>query len=489
MKNLKKLTILHSNDLHGDFTSDKIDDDLVGGISLLSGYVQKIRREEENVIYAIAGDMFCGSLIDSEFKGVSTIELMNMLTPDVATVGNHEVDYGIAHLLFLEKCARFPIINANLYIKNNYVRLFRSHTILNVGGIKVLFIGLLTKDVLAQTKQDTYLGSLVDVRDAAHEVGKICNSYQTEDIDFTVLLTHIGIDGDKELAKILDPAWGVDIIIGGHTHTMMEDPVIINGIPIVQASSGTDQIGRFDITVDTSRNAINSFRWQIIPIDDEHCPRDPAMERLLRRYEKATEEKYSRYVTRLANRYTHPARDRETELGKLFADILKDSLGLDIMMIGSGFLRATEMGPIVELKDILEMCPYDESITRVTMTGAQLKRAIHHIFRREALAEGAHAEFYQYSRGLSFVCHMEDATVTDILFEGQPIDDCRLFNIGLHQYHFANMAEFLSVSLDDTRQNKEPKVVSTGTRSVLEEWMSRRELVYAPTDSRWITVR
>lgn len=69
------------------------------------------------MLYAIAGDMFRGSVIDSEYKGVSTIGIMNLLGPDVATIGNHEVDYGLSHLLFLEKCANFPIINANFHIR------------------------------------------------------------------------------------------------------------------------------------------------------------------------------------------------------------------------------------------------------------------------------------------------------------------------------------------------------------------------------------
>lgn len=86
MKNLKKLTLLHSNDLHGDFLSEKIDEKLVGGISLLSGYINKVRNEEKNVIYTIAGDMFRGSLIDSEFQGISTIDIMNILAPDVVTL-------------------------------------------------------------------------------------------------------------------------------------------------------------------------------------------------------------------------------------------------------------------------------------------------------------------------------------------------------------------------------------------------------------------
>ena len=66
MKNLKKLVLLHSNDLHGDFLAERIDNKLVGGVSMLSGYINKVRTEEQNVLYCIAGDMFRGSVIDSE---------------------------------------------------------------------------------------------------------------------------------------------------------------------------------------------------------------------------------------------------------------------------------------------------------------------------------------------------------------------------------------------------------------------------------------
>ena len=154
MKHTKKITILHSNDLHGDFLAEQVDEKLVGGVSMLSGYIEKVRAEEPNTIYAIAGDMFRGSVIDSEYKGLSTIEIMNALAPDVVTIGNHEVDYGIAHLLFIEKCARFPIINANLYIKNTPTRLFTPYKILRVDGMNILFIGIITEEVLAATKND-----------------------------------------------------------------------------------------------------------------------------------------------------------------------------------------------------------------------------------------------------------------------------------------------------------------------------------------------
>ena len=171
-KNLKKLTLLHSNDFHGDFLAEKVDEKLVGGVSRLSGYINKVRDEEKNVIYAIAGDMFRGSLIDSEFQGISTFQIMNLLAPDVVSLGNHEVDYGLAHLLFLEKCASFPIICANMYVKYIGKRLFSSHWIKEIDGMRVLFIGILTKEVLSNTKNDGLIGMLIDLEDAVSEVGK-----------------------------------------------------------------------------------------------------------------------------------------------------------------------------------------------------------------------------------------------------------------------------------------------------------------------------
>ena len=271
MKNLKKLTLLHSNDLHGDFLAERIDNKLVGGVSMLSGYINKVREEEENVIYCIAGDMFRGSVIDAEYKGVSTIEIMNLLGPDVVTIGNHEVDYGLSHLLFIEKCANFPIINANFHIRTNNKRLFQPFYIAHIDGMKILFIGIITEDVLAQTKMDKVIGSFVDICEAAEEIGRICNTYNPIDIDFTIILTHIGFEEDKKLAAMLDPAWGVDVIIGGHSHTFLEHPVKVNDILIVQAGTGTDQIGRFDIMVDTDLNAVDTYTWSNVPKEKTHA--------------------------------------------------------------------------------------------------------------------------------------------------------------------------------------------------------------------------
>lgn len=486
MGNLKKLTLLHSNDMHGDFMAEEVDAGLKGGVSMLSGYLQKVRSEEENVLYVISGDMFRGSVIDSEFKGLSTIEIVNLLAPNVATLGNHEIDYGIGHLLFLEKCARFPIINANLYLTTNQIRLFRSHIILEIGGMKILFIGVLTEETLAQARQERLIGSFIDVREAADEVGRICNAYRTEDVDLTVLLTHIGFEKDKELAQLLDPRWGVDLIIGGHTHTLLHEPCVVAGIPIVQAATGTDQIGRFDLVIDTDTNTVHRCDWQLIPIDDDHCPRDPALEALLEKYSAAAGEKYSRYITRLGGTYTHPVRNRESQAGRLFADLLRDNLGLDIMMLGSGSLRLAEIGPLVTLKELTEMFPFQEEIYRITVTGRQIKRMLNFVFRPEAMDDD-HAEFYQYSRGLKMVVSLS-AGLTELTWEDQPIEDDRLFRVGLQGYHYKNLPDVLCITEEEVQANAPVKVLATSALDVLDELLSSMELVTAPEDPRWITV-
>ena len=485
IKHLKKLTILHSNDMHGDFLAEQVDEKLVGGVSLLSGYVNKVRSEEKNVLYAIAGDMFRGSVIDSEYKGTSTIGIMNLLGPDVATIGNHEVDYGLAHLLFLEKCADFPIINANFHIKSNGKRMFQPFWIARIDGMKVLFIGIITEDVLAATKNEDLIGSFVDIGEAAKEIGNICNAYNAIDIDFTVLLTHIGFEEDKKLAALLDPAWGVDVIIGGHSHTFLTEPAKVNDIYIVQAGTGTDQIGRFDIMVDTDRNAIDTFTWQLVPIDDKHCPRDEELEKFILRYKDATSEKYDRIITRFSCELGHPRRNEETPLGNLIADILRDSFGIDLMLMGSGAIRSYSLGPVVHYADLVECLPYDDAVYMLKVTGAQLERMLRHILRDEAL-QGEHTEFYQFSHGLRMVWSRSEGQFRELTLDGELLHPDRLYSVAVQKYHYNNLKDFLNISLEEVEQNGKVRVLSTSARDVIEEYLTVNQHLSRTVEGRLV---
>lgn len=477
----RHLVILHSNDMHGEFTATKKDGKKTGGLPLLSGYVKKTRKEEKDVLYAIAGDVFQGSIIDQEYRGISTIDLINQLNPDVMTIGNHEVDYGLSHLLFLEKCANFPIINSNLYVTLNGSRLFHPYLIKEVNGMKILFIGLLTEEVIQVTRQDKQIGTFVDVEQAVHEIELILDSYRTVDIDLTVLITHIGIEKDRELAMLLDPKYGVDLIIGGHSHTFMKEPELVNGIWIAQAGSGTKQIGRFDLTCDTDTNSIAEMHWESVLINEETTEPDLAMQALLERYKSVTDAKYSRVITTFERKLTHPSRTEETELGNLYADLLQEGSSFDLMMLGSGSIRKEELGPIITFQDMKENTPFDDCLWMVKVSGEQFRRMVSTVF---SYAWSGHTEFYQYSRGMRILWDRQAKTLREFRFRGNEIRNDDEILIGLQDYHFRNFDQVFGVEMEEVRRNMEPRIVAVSLNHIIEEYMTTHQGLNAEVEGR-----
>ncbi|MCR5530702.1 MAG: bifunctional metallophosphatase/5'-nucleotidase [Lachnospiraceae bacterium] len=479
---IKKLTILHSNDLHGDFLPKETDGKETGGLSRLAGYVNKVRAERENVIYAIAGDMFRGSVIDSEYQGLSTIDLMNNLNPDVATIGNHEVDYGFAHLLFLEKCAKFPIVNANLFITMNNARVFTPYINVEVGGMRIMFIGILTEEVLASTKNEKIIGTFIDLESAAKEVGIICDNYRTVRTDMTILLTHIGYENDLKLAEMLDPDWGVDVIIGGHSHTFMDKPEYVNNIPIVQAGTGTGVIGRFDIQYDTEKKEIADLKWKCVEINEDTAPKDEIMEELIDSYRTQTDSKYKRVVTRWARKLTHPCREQETEMGNLYADIMAWEASYDVMLFGSGSIRKKELGPVIEYQDMVENTPFDDPLYMVEVTGAQIRRIFQHLFRDEAWIGGT--EFYQISSALRVTYRKSTHTIESFTFKGEEINDDMRIKLGIQAYHYNNFDDFFGIPLEEVKANMKPRIVATSVNNIIEEYFATNNGLDAKVDGR-----
>ena len=484
--NTKKFTILHSNDMHGDFFAEMRGEEghLIGGLALLSGYINRVRKEEENVLYVIAGDMVQGSIIDTEYKGISTIELMNYIAPDVVTLGNHEFDYGLPHLLFLERMANFPIVNANLYLKPYQKRLMQPYHIVKMAGFDILFIGIITEKVIDALKTDSMIGSFISLEEASHEVGRICNAYKGDDIDLTVLLTHIGFESDLELAKMLNPEWGVDIIIGGHTHTVLDTPVEINGVLATQAGVGTDQIGRFDIVVDDDTNAIVDYKWQLIPITDQIAEPDEGLHEFIGSFKDVVDRKYNAVISKFNTVMTHPQREVETALGNLVADGLAEYTESDVVMVGSGSIRSKELGPVLTLGDFISCFPFDDALTRFTVTGGQLKRMFAHAMR-PANRDGE-GECYQVNCGVRAVYNDAKQELESLDVHGKPVDGEALYTVVLQGYHVNNASVYLNMTYDELAAHGKPKVVSTSIQDVLEEYFRNNQNLHSKLEGRLV---
>lgn len=482
----KRFTILHSNDMHGDFLAevDHGNGEMIGGLSLLSGYINQVRGQEKNVIYTISGDMLQGSIIDSEYKGISTIEIMNYLSPDVVSLGNHELDYGLPHLLFLEKMANFPIINANLYIKKYNKRLMLPYLILNVDGFDILFIGILTETVLDSLKQDHQIGTFITLEDAALEVGRICEVYKNDDIDLTILLTHIDLDSDRQLASILNPDWGVDMILGGHSHSYMEQPELVNKILIAQAAVGTDQIGRFDITVDDDNNSIVDWKWELVPIRSDKIQPDEQMQEFIDGYKSKVDAKYNTLICRFAKAICHPMREVETELGNLISDIFAENAELDVAFIGSGSIRSKELGPVVTLGDLKQAFPYDDSFSRYLINGAQLRKIFTHIMRKDN--RNSEGECFQVNKSVKAVFDENQDKLISLKVNGLEIADEQTFKIGIQSYHFNSCEKNLNISEEELSMISRPKVMASSMQAVLDEYLRHHQIVIPAVEGRLV---
>jgi len=482
----KRFTILHSNDMHGDFLAeaDHGNGEMIGGLSLLSGYINQVRSQEKNVIYTISGDMVQGSIIDSEFKGISTIEIMNYLSPDVASLGNHELDYGLPHLLFLEKMANFPIINANLYIKKYNKRLMLPYLIKNVDGFDILLIGILTETVLDSLKQDQQIGTFISLEDAAVEVGRICDVYKNDDIDLTILLTHIGLDSDRQLASLLNPDWGVDMMLGGHSHSFMEQPELVNNILIAQAAVGTDQIGRFDITVDDDTNSIVDWKWELVPIRSDKIQADKQMQEFIDGYKNIVDAKYNTLICRFAKKLSHPMREVETELGNLFSDIFAENAELDVAFIGSGSIRSKELGPVLTLGDLKQAFPYDDSYSRYVVDGAKLRKIFAHIMRKGN--RNSEGECFQVNKTVNAVFDDKQEKLISLKVNGVEVEDEQTFKIGIQSYHLNNCQKNLNLSEEELSMIARPKVMAFSMQAVLDEYLRHHQNINAAVEGRLV---
>ncbi|MCL2167905.1 MAG: metallophosphatase [Lentimicrobiaceae bacterium] len=249
---LDSIVILHTNDTHSRLESyDEPGVGDVGGVVRRHTFIQQTRDQYPNIVVVDAGDFSQGTPYYNLFKGVPEIELMNKMGYDVVALGNHEFDNGSKILAKRLKLADFKIVCANYQFKNKKLaKLVKSYTILNIGGKKIGFFGLLCdmKRVVMPNyyQETTFLNPIITAK-------KIIDILKNkEQCDLIICLSHLGIDAefegditDKDLAAQVP---GIDFIIGGHTHKLLEEPLIINDTKILQVRKNGIYVGKLVIS-------------------------------------------------------------------------------------------------------------------------------------------------------------------------------------------------------------------------------------------------
>jgi 2',3'-cyclic-nucleotide 2'-phosphodiesterase (5'-nucleotidase family) len=210
---LAKVRIVHTNDLHGHLEN----------AAAIAAFVRAERKSSDAVLVLDAGDGITGTPVSTLYRGVPIFEVMSRMGYDAGTLGNHEFDHGSGAIATFRDAADFPLLCANADGPDGLPLADAASHVFQVGSLKIGVLGLVTDRVPSMTVGAATVGCrfeapLEAARRLVPELRKRC--------DLLVLLTHVGVEVDAALAAAIP---GVDVVIGGHTHTKLDRPLAVKG--------------------------------------------------------------------------------------------------------------------------------------------------------------------------------------------------------------------------------------------------------------------
>ena len=250
------LAILHTNDTHSQIEPFEYKEmGLVGGVLRRNELITETRAQYPQLLLLDAGDFSQGTPYFNFFKGYVEIELMNRMGYDVTTLGNHEFDNGVKALAKRLKNAKFDVVCANYTFHNRLLkREVKPYIILERAGFKIGIFGL-TTDLTGLTSPETL--KLITYHDAIETAKNLVPILRNElKCNLIICLSHLGFDSENPENPVCDTTLakevgGINIIIGGHTHTFLSEPYIVNGVRILQVANKGKHIG--EIIVDKNK--------------------------------------------------------------------------------------------------------------------------------------------------------------------------------------------------------------------------------------------
>ena len=250
----KELVILHTNDTHSRIEplpeTDRNFPDK-GGVVRRATYIDQTRIENKNVLLFDAGDFLQGTPYFNLFKGEIEVKAMNLLGYDAVTLGNHEFDYGLEVLENVARLAKFPIVSSNYdFSETKLDGLIKPFIMFNKGGVRIGVIGIniQPKGLIAASNYEGV--KYLDPLETANSMAEMLrNKYKC---DMVICISHLGHNSDLNMAESTK---GIDIIIGGHSHTFMKQPTLRkniddNDVLIFQTNGRGVYVGRIDVKLE-----------------------------------------------------------------------------------------------------------------------------------------------------------------------------------------------------------------------------------------------
>ena len=428
------LTIFHTNDAHSYFLPRpavwRDDGRLVGGVIPLAWHLEQQRADSAADILLDAGDFMTGNPVcqfePNGVPGEAVANMMNLLQYDCGTIGNHEFDIGAENVKRLVPLFNFPLIAADIVDEDAH-NVFRSEPlIVERDGLKIGIMGVSCADMSSVVTPQRF-GGLKSI-----DQGWVLQRQAVQldpKVDLMVVITHNGFDGDVQLAQVL-AGTGVDVIVGGHSHSRLKEPRLEEGILIVQAGSKWSNLGRLDLQVQDDR--IVSYNGRLITLWADGAEASPELTKLVNGYEKKVAKEFGRTIGTLVTDW-HKGRG-ETNLGNFLADQMRLAAKADVGLVNSGGIRKSmNAGPITAL-DINEMLPFSNMLVKAKLTGKELATVV----QTNADSQVASKHGILQVSGLSYRFRANSAgdaaLVEEILVGGKPLAPDNVYTVAMPDY-------------------------------------------------------
>ncbi len=353
----RTLTILHTNDTHAHTLPDKSG---VGGYAVVASFLKQTRAGRSDVLVLDAGDMITGSPVSTLYQGLPIFDILNTLPIDCAVLGNHEFDHGWEKIAGFRRVARFPILCANIFSPTGELLGDAPATLFTVNGIRVGVIGVTAPDLYALTAARGHRG--LRVQDQVEAVTERLPELRSK-CDLVVVLSHCGLVQDIRLAEAVPD---VDVIVGGHSHTELDQPRVVGHTIIVQAKCYTEYAGRLDLEVDVAARRVTRFHEQLVKMDRHVFHPDPATQKVVDKYERDLKKTLDAVIGK-----NDQALDKAAIVAA-FEMIFAGKYGADFGYYQPGGVRATLPAGRIARRDVYQMLPFDNAMVVVTVSSDEL---------------------------------------------------------------------------------------------------------------------
>jgi 5'-nucleotidase/UDP-sugar diphosphatase len=373
------LVIAHTNDLHAHFSRARAEwlegQPNIGGFVEIDAHLDALDRAhgESNVLVLDGGDVLTGTpLMEFETNGVrggAMLDFMVAAGTDAWVLGNHEFDLGWDNIQAMVEYSPIPALSANLDALDGSgspaLRGLKDHHIFERAGIKVGVFGLTTDGLAHLTGSDaTTRMVVVDTTEAARAQVALLEPQ----VDLVVALTHIGIENDRRLAKAVS---GIDLIVGGHSHTPLVTPEHVGDTWIVQAGSYGRNLGVTEFDVVDGR--IINFKGELRTLIPGEAPGpvDASMVRMAKEWSDRIEARFDQPVG-VREHTLSRAPAEESPLGRWSSDMVRAFAQTDIGIYNPGGLRADLVAGTLTRRSLYEVFPFTNAVVRFEMSGSEV---------------------------------------------------------------------------------------------------------------------